>query len=150
MKQGDEALHASSLHCYNFYALFNALVQLIFKENHRLTLHHHHFFIDSSLMLHRCYFSKKLCPPLLGLEVFCRLGLPEVGEMLFSPPLYRQRYQAVLTYLDDEQQNIGTIQVTPLSPPAVPCVIFGLPSFKIELWAFYYLLIKNSLLCSLH
>jgi hypothetical protein len=52
---------------------------------------------------------------------FCPLGAPELGETLFSPPLYRQRYQAVLTYLAEEQQNVGTIQVTP-PPPFISVV----------------------------
>ena len=50
---------------------------------------------------------------LLSKFMFC-IGAPELGEKLFSPPLYRQRYQAVLTYLEEEQQNVGPIQVSPL------------------------------------
>jgi hypothetical protein len=58
--------------------------------------------------------------------IICPLGAPELGETLFSPPLYRQRYQAVLTYLAEEQQNVGTIQVTPPQSPLIFAFVFGI------------------------
>jgi hypothetical protein len=47
---------------------------------------------------------------------------------MFSPPLYRQRYQAALTYLAEEQQNVGTIQVTTPQSPFI-CAFSSVWSF---------------------